>query len=194
MATAHKIGTILLKIATVLLFFWLIGFLISCGGKKKLTQKSQFDTEVAIVEKVKETENKETKTEAGKVQEKETETKKESEDFTAEVDDPTKPASVKKTEKDGETTWDLNNIKNFNAGNVKETSKSKDSLGQNLSKIDKSNKATDSETKTDIDASGSERNTDSERTGGIPWWLIATAVLYGVVSFIRKSLNPLKWI
>ncbi len=192
MATAHKIGTILLKIATVLLFFWLIGFLIGCGSKKKLTQKSQFETEVAIVEKQKETENKETKTEAGKVEKKETETKKESEDFTAEVDDPSKPASVKKTEKDGETTWDLSNIKNFNAGSKNETSKSKDSIGQNLSKIDKSNKTTDSETKTDIDASGSERNTDSERTGGIPWWLIA--VLYAVVSFIRKSLNPLKWI
>lgn len=194
----QKIATIVFKIVMWILLVLLLWVTFGCGGKKKLVQKSEFSTEIAVVEKVNETKETEKQEDFQTVTEKETEKTKEAENFTAEIEDPSKPASVKKTEKDGETKWELENIKNFNAGKEKEKEKTKDSLGQNLSKNDKSKNIKNSEKDLALKSSGSEEVINKEKSYTIPWWLwviLAIAVIvYIWLSRIKKTYLPWKWL
>ncbi|WP_417867934.1 hypothetical protein [Xanthomarina gelatinilytica] len=180
----------------LLLVFTLI-LMSSCGGKKKLIQKSQFSTEIAKVERVNELTENSTVKESLTVQKKESESSVSKENLQAEINDPSKPASIKKTEKDGETVWELDNIKNFNSGRKKKSEKSKDSLGQNLSKIELSKSAKNSETDLKIDASGSEKIVDKQKDGRFTWWwliLIALSIaIYLWIGKLKKTYMPWKW-
>lgn len=185
----------LLRIAFLMLMIWLVLWATSCGGKKKLVQSSEYSTEIAKVERVNELVEKdvEKSTETATGTEKTAE--KETENFNAEIEDPSRPASITKTEKDGQTIWNLENIKNFNAGKEKSKERTKDTTSQKQSEIDKSKSSKDTEASTDIDTSGSGEIINKQKDGKFPWpWIVVLLLLYAVVSYLRKSLNPLKWI
>lgn len=185
----------LLRIAFLFLMIWLVLMATSCGGKKKLVQSSEYSTEIAKVERVNELLEKDVEkvTETATGSEKTNE--KESENFQAEIDDPTRPASIKKKEKDGETIWELDNIKNFNSGKEKSKEQTKDTLSQKQSEIDNSKYAKDSEASTNIDSSGREKIIKKEKDGKFPWWwIIAALIVYLIISYFRKTLNPLGWL
>lgn len=166
-----------------------------CGSKKKTVKKTEYSTDIAIVKKVKETTD---KTEESR---KETDTKKEvakeseSEDFQAEIDDPTKEFELEKEIKDGKTTWRGKNIKNLNNKNsaakeeTKEASKTSEQNGSRSSQ----------ETKKDTSVSDRAREKASETVleveRGFPWWILVicvSGVYLGTSLF--KGFNPLLWL
>lgn len=176
-------------------FTLLIGILIvaltSCGSKKKVVEKEEHQTEIKVIEKTEE------KTERSTEEKKEAEAKKEteSEDFTAEVEDPNKDFEIKKETKDGVTKWTGKNIKKF----TNNTDKTKDSSGQKMSKVDKSENNKKSETEAKEKTNSSKEAIDVEKTGfNIPfyWWIVLALIVIGYLAFsyFRKSLNPLKWL
>jgi len=173
----------------------MVFFLGSCGGKKKLTQRAEYSSEIAKVETVNEITQKDIETKKETNSAKKVEKVQESENFEAETSDPTKPASVKKTEKNGETVWEFENIKNFKTGNEKRSETTKDTLSETESKNDKSK--TTKETKTDDSKkeSGAIEIIDKKKDPSFPWWIIILiAIGYGVISYFRKTLNPLGWL
>lgn len=177
----------------ILLAFALI-FLSSCVSKKKLVQKSEFSTEIAKVERVSELTQNDVQTDLSINSSSQKLKEKEKENFSAEIDDSTKKASITKKEKDGETKWEFENIKHFNAGKEKSKEETKDSIDSSLSINDKSKASKNSESKTDIDAYGSEKNLDIKKEGKFPWiWIILFLVIYLAISLIRRNLNPLGW-
>lgn len=160
MITKELIGRRLLRIAFLMLMVWLVLLATSCGGKKKIVQSSEYSTEIAKVERVNELVEKdvEKSTETATGTEKTAE--KELENFQAEIDDPTKRASITKKEKDGEITWNLENIKNFNSGKEKSKEQLKDTATSDFLIIGKSKIGKQSESELGTKASGSGRNVD----------------------------------
>lgn len=178
-------------------FCWLVILSIalsSCASKKKLMQKSQFTTEIAQVERVDQLEKRDIEKTGETTIGSERTAEKESESFQVEVNDPTLPASVKKTERDGETKWELENIKNFSSGNEKSKESSRDTISKKQAEQEKSESATEYISELDGTASGSDKIVHKEKEGRFPWWWIALAViLYLVVSYLKETLNPLRW-
>lgn len=195
--TKELIARRLLRIAFLMLMIWLLMWATSCGGKKKLVQSSEYSTEIAKVERVNELVEKdvEKSTETATGTEKTAE--KETENFNAEIEDPSRPASITKTEKDGQTIWNLENIKNFNAGKEKSKERTKDTTSQKQSEIDKSKSSKDTEASTNIDSSGSEKIINKEKQGKFSWWwliLIALSIaIYLWIGKLKKTYMPWKW-
>ena len=194
MISKERIARILLRIAVLLLLGWLCVMATSCGSKKKLVQKSQYSTEIATVEKVSEKQRTESVTKSETAQRTETTTNSKSTNFKGDVSDPTKLATVTEKRENGTTTRTYHNFTN-----VQETSQEvgeikTDTLATGYSKeeIFELEKEVAKEAKTK--ASGSERiaNVDIER--GFPWWwFVIAVVIYGVISYFRKTMNPMRW-
>lgn len=180
----------------LLLVFTLI-LMSSCGAKKKMVQKSEFSTEIAQVERVSELSQNDIQTDLSLNASSQKLTEKEAENFNAEIDDPTKKASITKKEKDGETVWELDNIKNFNSGKEKSKEQSKDSISEKQSLEENSKTAKESELELDAKASGSSKDIDIEKDGKFPWWILIVlavlTILYIWYSRIKKTYMPWKW-
>lgn len=199
MISKERIALILLRIAVLLLLGWLCVIATSCGSKKKLIQKSQFTTDIATVERVKESGKTEAKTDISTIKVKQENNVSIQENFQGEIEDPNKEATLTVENLEGKKVYRYINFKNVSSGSQFTESKSKDSLGQNLSKIAKSETTKESELEAKAKTSGSERSSNVEKTGlQIPfyWWIIFVLIILGYLAFsyFKKTLNPRKWI
>ena len=180
----------LLRIAFLMLLVWLVLWATSCGGKKKLTQKSQFSTEIAKVERVSELTEKATVKESLTVQKTETHSITENSDVTLTQADPDKEIIL--TDPQGRVT----KIKGANAliSIRKKTVRKKDTFGQKMSKTDLTKNVKQTETDSKEKTTAIEKNVSKEKEGKFPWWwLILIAIFYLGFSLWRKSVNPLRW-
>ena len=177
-----------------IVLFVLAIFLSSCGAKKKTVEKTQYSTEIATVERVNELTETETKTDISiSKTSKETNTSKD-ENFEGEIADPTKPALVTTEEKDGKKIKTYTNFKNVKTGDQTSESEINKTLGQNLSRQDLSKTDLTKKAQTDNKASGKTTDKDLKVERGFPWhWIIIVLFLYAVISYFRKTLNPLNW-
>lgn len=180
----------------LLLVFTLI-LMSSCGGKKKLIQKSQFSTEIAKVERVNELTENSTVKESLTVQVAEKNNVSIQENFRGEIADSSKQATITVENLGNKKVYTYTNFKNVNSGSKTSETKSKDSIGQNLSKIELSKSAKNSETDLNIDASGSEKIVDKQKDGRFTWWwliLIALSIaIYLWIGKLKKTYMPWKW-
>ncbi len=177
-----------------IVLFSLTIFPSSCGAKKKLIQKTQFSTEIATVERVKEKTETESKTDVSTSERsKETAISKD-ENFEGEIADHTKPATITTEEKDGKKIKTYTNFKNVKTGSQNSESEKNKTFGQNLSKTDKSKTAKKSEASGSEKASGSEEIIKKDKPGKIPWpWIILIIIIYLVYSYFKGSFLPWKW-
>ena len=119
------------------------------------------------------------------------------ETVSAEIADPTKEAVlIKEDQGDGTTKWSGINLKKFSTGNSAQVTQKTDTAsvkrsGQNLSKT-KTNVVT--EVKEEIDVSTKKKALEKNSFLG-SWWLLLLiiALLYGAMSFYKKTENPLRW-
>jgi cytoskeletal protein RodZ len=189
--TKELIARRLLRVAFLLLMVWLVMWATSCGGKKKLVQKSEFSTEIAKVERVNELAEKNVKTNISTTQKTETHSITENSDVTLTQADPEKEITL--IAPDGSVT----KIKGANAviSSRKETITKKDTFGQILSNIDKSKTTKNSETDLKEKTTRKNKSVSKEKQGKFPWWWIVIAlVIYLAISIFRKSFNPFGWV
>jgi hypothetical protein len=189
--TKELIARRLLRIAFLLLMVWLVLLATSCGGKKKLVQKSEFSTEIAKVERVNELEENSVVKDYLTTQKTKTHSITENSDVSLTQADPDKEITL--IAPDGSVT----KIKGANAviSSRKESVSKIDTFGQKMSKIDKSKTAKNSETDLKEKTTSKNKSVSKEKQGKFPWWWIVIAlVLYLAISYFRKTLNPLGWI
>lgn len=177
-----------------IVLFSLAVFLSGCVAKKKTVEKSEYTTEIATVERVNELTEKSVVKESLTTQKKESAKENENEDFQAEIEDPSKDFELKKETKDGTTTWTGKNIKNLSNQSGKSKETSKDSIGQKMSKIDKSKTDLTKKAQTEAKASGKTTNKDLKVERGFPWhWVVLAVLIYALISYKRKSMKPWRW-
>ena len=183
---AIRVGVILL----LLLCLWAT---FSCGSKKKLIQKTQFSTEMISVEKMNEVTDQEVKTEMSTIKVSEKKNVSVHENFQGEVSDSQKEATVTVENLEGKKVYRYINFKNVRTSVNNSNTITKDSLGQNLSKINVSKTQSTHTAKIKEKASGSERVSNVNHAAAIPWWVWIILGIYSAVSIWRNSLNPFKW-
>lgn len=184
----------------IILYLLFLFFLLSCGGKKKLIQKSQFAEQTDKVARASELDQRETQIDFSLnelIKEKNVSMQQ---DFTGEVADSSKEATLTVEDLNGKKVYTYTNFKNVTSGHhTSESETSKISDGK-LSTSERSERAKNSEIKETSKASGSVKDIDKQKNGKFPWWwllvilLLVILLLYIAVSYFRKTLNPLRWI
>jgi hypothetical protein len=185
----------LLRIAFLLLMVWLVMWATSCGGKKKLVQKSEFSTEIAKVERVSELSENDIQTDISVFQSNKEKNVSVQENFQGEVADTSKEATLTVENLNGKKVYRYTNFKNVISGNQISESESNKTLEQSLSKIELSKSEKKTETDLKEKTTSKNKSVSKEKQGKFPWWWIVIAlVLYLAISYFRKTLNPLGWV
>lgn len=175
--------------------FFLAMALIGCGSKKKLTQKTQFSTVIAKVKRVSELSQNDIETDISVYQSNKEKNVSVQENFQGEVADISKEATLTVENLNGKKMYRYTNFKNVRTGSKISESQSNKETSKTLSEIDRSKSSKDTEVATDIDTSGSEKIINKQKDGKFPWWwIIAALIVYLIISYFRKTLNPLGWI
>lgn len=176
-------------------YFLIAFFLISCGSKSKSLTKTKEKTESKSNIQLDSTAQSEVvKVDTVQVNQIINELTR-SEQFTGEVSDPNKVASVEREVIGNKVVTTFKGFKN-----VKQSTRStakKDSIASSSKKIEREksiievNKSDQSEIKTDK----KQIIKSKQKEDGFPWWwLIAIIAVYFVISDLLNSFNPLSWL
>ena len=168
----------------------LAGVFMSCGSKKKIVEKESVKIEKAEVTEVVE------KTETVAVKDSTTAQKSESHTITENSDVTLTQADPNKEIILTDSKGNITKIKGANAiiSTRKADIKTKDTISIKLSETVKftTDLVIKKESKESIEKDKTSKDLIVKR--GFPWWiLIVLGVLYGGVSYFKKTINPISW-
>lgn len=169
----------------------------SCGSRKRALEKIKEQSETAIkteTETVIKTDVTKQSETIIKVNE---QAQEQEQEFTGEVADTSKPASVQTESKDGKIIQTFTNFKNVSNSSKTANKSNVSDNKSNIAITDNSKKITKQKEQSQSKESRESKTVQLERKTGFPWWLLilltiaAGAYLY--FSKLKKTYNPLEW-
>lgn len=183
-----------IRILFFVVFILILLAATACGSKKKVVEKTDNSTKVEVVDNKKEIKDSSEDFKKEETKEFEKTIDSDQEDFYVEIDNPEKDFEIEKETKDGKTTWKGKNIKNldFNKKRSKDSFKEKNETNEELVREEKSEIKEESVSNDISKTTTFKKDLEVER--GLSWiWIILAILLYLIISYFRRTLNPVNW-
>lgn len=169
----------------------------SCGSRKRALDKTKEQTETAIKTETQTFINNDVKKQAEITTKVIQQAQEQEQEFTGEVADPTKPASVMTEQKDGKTIQTFTNFKNVSNSSKTANKSNVSDAKSNIAITDNSTKSTKQKEQSKSKESKESKTVQVERKTGFPWWLWLIVALiaggYVYYSYLKNTYNPLSW-
>ena len=180
-----------------LLITFALFLLTSCGSRKRALEKTKESTETTIKNETQTVIKTDVTKQAETITKVNEQAQEQEQDFSGEVADTSKPASVQTETKNGKTIQTFTNFKNVsNSSKTAKKSNVKDTVVKYL-ETDNSTKKVKQKEESKSKESNESKTVQVERETGFPWWLwIILLLILGIyiyVSNLNKTFNPLTW-
>ena len=172
----------------------IIFVLIGCGSKKKVVDKSREENKSTVVVNSKSEGTVSLEDSLISRVKRSKDSTKELEDFSGEIADTSKVATVTIEESNGTKTYSYTNFKNVRSSSGYSKILELDSIDRK--QINKSDWSITWSIDSIADQSSRKKSTNKDLNveRGFPWhWIIIVLALYLIGSYIRGNMNPLKW-
>jgi len=169
----------------------------SCGSRKRALEKTKEQSEASIKNETQTVITNDVTKQAETIQQ-QTELQQEQEqEFSGEVADTSKPASVQTETKDGKTIQTFTNFKNVSNSSKTANKSNVNDTTVKQSESDKSKTDIKQKEESQTKQAKESKSVQVERKTGFPWWLLLIIALGASVYFyyskVKNTYKPLNW-